>query len=220
MSVTDLPLLTARTHRPALPPLHTEGHPTMTADTPVRHLDFLPLDDVVPAARNPKGHDLDGIQRSITRFGFVSPAVIDQRTGRMVAGHGRVLALRAMRDAGQSPPAGVQLDADAWMVPMLVGWSSRSDAEAEAFLVADNEWTVRGGWDDAGLGQMLADIAEADPDLMAVTGFTEDDLSKLLTGGDAPDDFPAFDDETIDTEHTCPKCGYAWSGSGGNAGEE
>jgi hypothetical protein len=27
----------------------------------------------------------------------------------------------------------------------------------------------------------------------------------------APDDFPSYDD-AIETEHTCPKCGYQWSG--------
>jgi hypothetical protein len=139
------------------------------------------LDDIAGAATNPKGHDLAGIQTSIARFGFVSPAVVDERTGRLVAGHGRILALQAMRDAGQTPPAGVHLDdGGRWLVPLLTGWASRSDAEADAYLVADNEWTLRGGWDEAELGDFLAALAGSDPDLLAVTGFTEHDVADLL----------------------------------------
>lgn len=141
----------------------------------------MPLDAVAQAARNPKGHDLPGIQKSIARFGFVAPAVMDERTGRLVAGNGRTAALQAMRDAGQSPPAGVQLDADGrWLVPLLVGWSSRSDAEAEAYLVADNQWTVVGGWDNTALAALLDDISTVDGELLELTGFSEDELVKML----------------------------------------
>ena len=151
------------------------------SDSSRRQIDYTPLDGIAAAVRNPKGHDVDGIASSIARFGFVGPVVPDERTGRLVAGHGRILALQAMRDAGQSPPAGVRLaDDGTWLAPVLVGWSSRSDAEADAFLVADNEWTIRGSWDDAQLGDLLDDIAAADPDLLAVTGFTADDVLALV----------------------------------------
>jgi DNA modification methylase len=117
----------------------------------------------------------------------------------MVAGHGRVLALRAMRDAGQTPPAGVRIDASGgWLLPMLVGWSSRSDAEAEAYLVADNEWSFRGGWDDQALANLLQDLIDADPDLLAVTGFQQADLEALLVSaaadvGGSADEMPSDD---------------------------
>jgi site-specific DNA-methyltransferase (adenine-specific) len=167
-----------------------------------RHVEYAPLDALVTAVRNPKGHDLPGIEASIARFGYVSPSILDGRTHQLVAGNGRVLALRAMRDRGQAPPAGVRLaDDGTWLVPVLNGWASRSDAEADAYLVADNEWTVRGGWDDEQLGAFLTGIADADPDLLAVTGFTADDLAALL-GDDSreqarplhgdPDDAPSL----------------------------
>lgn len=171
----------------------------MTANTDLRAIEYVPLDEVSDAVRNPKGHDVAGIQASIARFGLVAPSVIDERTGRLVAGHGRLAALRAMRDAGQSAPAGVRTDASgAWSVPMLTGWSSRSDAEADAYLIADNEWTVRGAWDEIELAELLQDVMEADPDLLAVTGYAESDIIGLLGGpagadriaGD-PDDAPS-----------------------------
>jgi DNA modification methylase len=171
-----------------------------TGPTEQRHLEYLPLDDLAGAVRNPKGHDLPGIEASIARFGFVSPSILDGRTHRLVAGHGRILALRGMRERGQAPPAGVRLaDDGGWLVPVLNGWASRSDAEADAYLVADNEWTIRGAWDDDQLGTFLTTIADADPDLLAVTGFTTDDLTTLLTDGTAPHGRgdPADDDEEI-----------------------
>lgn len=153
---------------------------------PDRRLTYMPLDDITPASRNPKGHDVDGIQASIGRFGYVAPSVIDERTGRLVAGHGRIDALRAMRDAGQDPPAGVRLAAGGtWQLPVLRGWASRSDAEADAYLVADNEWTVKGAWNDGELGELLSDLVAADPDLLATTGFTDADLATLLADGDS-----------------------------------
>jgi hypothetical protein len=69
-----------------------------TTDT--RRLEYVPLDDLQPAARNPKRHDLPAIGRSIDTFGYVEPVVLDERTGRLVAGHGRVEQLRAARDGG------------------------------------------------------------------------------------------------------------------------
>ena len=34
----------------------------------------------------------------------------------------------------------------------------------------------------------------------------------LLKGSEPPEEFKTFD-LNIQTEHTCPKCGYEWSGS-------
>lgn len=166
------------------------------SDARARRIEYVALDQVAQAARNPKGHDLAGIQRSIARFGFVAPAVMDERTARLVAGNGRTAALRAMRDEGQSPPAGVQLDTDGgWLVPLLTGWSSRSDAEAEAYLVADNQWTVVGGWDNAGLAQLLDDISTVDKELLELTGFSEDELVAMLNEAEVSAEPGDEDDE-------------------------
>lgn len=148
-------------------------------------IDHVPLDDLAPAVRNPKGHDLAAIRASITRFGFVAPAIRDERTGRLVVGHGRCEALRAMRAAGEPAPAGVEVDqAGAWLVPVRVGWSSRSDVEAEAYLVLDNQQTIAGGWDFDELAAVVADLVATDRGLTEVLGFSSDELADLL--GDLP----------------------------------
>lgn len=166
-----------------------------------RRIEYLPLDTITPAIRNPKRHDIDGIANSIRRFGFTQPALRDERTGRLVAGHGRLQAAVALRDAGETPPAGITVDSDGtWLAPVVRGWASRSDTEAEAYLVADNRWTEIGGWDNTELASLLQDVAASDAELAAIAGYSDEDLEHLLAdlgpeelppaGATDPDDIP------------------------------
>jgi len=141
----------------------------------------MPLATIEAASRNPKRHDREGIRASIGRFGVAELPLVDERTGRLVAGHGRVDQLVAMRDEGQVPPDGVQLGDDGgWQLPVVRGWASRSDAEADAYLVASNKLTSNGGWDDEQLGELLSEL---DDDLLGLTGFGTDELTALLAAG-------------------------------------
>lgn len=153
-------------------------------------IDYRPLADVVRHEANPKDHDLPLIIDSIRRFGFLDPVVIDQRTGIMAAGHGRVEALTILEQwvkAGEidqqgrpyEVPAGVDVDdAGGWRVPTVVGWESADDLEAEAVLVALNQTTVEGGWDDEALLALLERLAAAEVAFDGI-GFDEHDLSDL-----------------------------------------
>lgn len=68
------------------------------------------IDDLVEWPHNPKDHDLEELKRSFLRFGFVQPILVDETSGRIVAGHGRVQALISWRDEdGRDPPARVVL---------------------------------------------------------------------------------------------------------------
>lgn len=150
--------------------------PRKTVPTPPRHIDYLPLDDLIPAERNPKQHDIDGLISSVEQFGFVAAGVLDERTGRLVVGHGRAAALREMRERGDGPPAGVVVDAQGrWTVPVTRGWSSTSDDQAERYLIADNQWTILGGWNDELLAEMLRDL-----DTLDGTGYDAADLDDLV----------------------------------------
>lgn len=153
-----------------------------------RTLIYLPLDDVEGAFRNPKLHDLGPLRGSISRFGFTVPALRDERTGRLVTGHGRIEVLASMRQAGQDPPAGVRVDEHGrWLVPVICGWASRSDAEADAYLLADNRHTERAGWDRQQLADILAELAELDHDLTVAAGWDPGELDDLLKANEAPD---------------------------------
>jgi hypothetical protein len=137
-------------------------------------IEYRVLDDVVEAERNPKDHDLGAVITSIRRFGFVNPAVEDSATGRLVAGHGRLAALRAMHEAGEAAPAGIGIDdAGRWHMPIVVGARFVTEAEAEAYVVADNRLVELGGWDEPMLAEILGGL-----DLDGV-GFDADDLERM-----------------------------------------
>lgn len=144
-----------------------------------RRLEYEPIDELAPASRNPKRHDLVALRASVARFGYVEPVVVDDRTGRLVAGHGRLEDLQALRGGGNQPPPGIEVDeSGAWLVPVVRGWASRTDAEADAYLVASNRTTELGGWDSASLGELLGELS-ANEDLVG-TGYDNDSLAALL----------------------------------------
>jgi hypothetical protein len=151
-----------------------------TTTSPARRIEYVPLDDVATAERNAREHDLPKLVGSIRTFGFTIPLLPDDRTGRLVAGHGRLAALQRMRADGEPPPDGVDAADGEWRVPVIRGWASRDDDHAKAVSVADNRLSEIGGWDDGTLAELLEEIVDIDPTLLDVTGFTTDDLDKLL----------------------------------------
>lgn len=150
-------------------------------------IEYVALAGVKPAKRNPKGHDDDLLDESLDRFGYVEPVLMDERTGRLVAGHGRLGRLKAREKSGAAAPAGIVAGRDGWKLPVVRGWSSADDAEAEAYLIASNRLVEAGGWADGEtLAAMLQSIAGSDAALSGV-GYTPEQLGDLLAGlGPAP----------------------------------
>src|SRR5688572_25262262 len=98
-----------------------------------RRIEYMRLDVLEGAVMNPKRHA--SLAASFTRFGFADALILDERTGRLVAGHGRRDQLRELHAAGSPAPEGVRTDSEgAWLIPVQRGWSSISDGDAEAFL--------------------------------------------------------------------------------------
>lgn len=145
-----------------------------------RYVAYVELGEIRHAARNPKRHNVPGIAGSISHHGLGEIPMRDERTGRLVAGHGRIKAIEQAWMQQDPPPEGVRVnDQGRWLVPVLAGWASKSDADAEAYLVGSNEWTIRGGWDPVELTDVLIDLGQAD--LLEVTGYTEDNLADLIS---------------------------------------
>jgi hypothetical protein len=141
-----------------------------TRPTPRAPFGLVPLDDLRPARRNPRVHDVSLLVTLLRRFGLGATPVLDTRTGRLVAGHGRTLALRWMRDHGELPPEGVERANGAlyprevvrpiWLVPTRFVRTA-NDLEAEAMLLADNRAPENSGWQPDTLHAMLDDLARA-----------------------------------------------------------
>lgn len=147
--------------------------------TSSRQVKYLPLSELEENPKNPKTHELQTVGESISRFGMIDPIVRDERTGFLIAGHGRKNSLEALKNNGETPPEGVQVtESGEWLVPVLTGWGSRSDSEANAALIALNRTTEIGGWDDEALAELLDELAEVEDGLEG-TGYTEATLKEF-----------------------------------------
>lgn len=148
------------------------------------------LDVLVPASRNPKGH-ADTIRTMIERFGYTTPIELDERTGRMVAGHGRLEKLVELkRDNAIEVPKGIVVDVDGeWKVPVLRGWASVDDDEAEAYLVGHNR-SGEGGWLRDPLHELLTDLASREQ--LHATGFDQSYIDDLALMAAPPVDLDAL----------------------------
>jgi hypothetical protein len=49
---------------------------------------------------------------------------------------------------------------------------------AEAYLIANNRTSEKGGWEERMLAEVLTDVRDADQDLLAATGYTDEDLAR------------------------------------------
>lgn len=137
--------------------------------TDLIRVEYEYFDEVQMWPRNPKDHDIHEIRKSFVRFGFTSPILLDEGTGQLVAGHGRLETLQLMLDSGQDPPNRVEIAEDGrWKVPVLRGVRFDNFAEAEAYLLADNRLTEIGGWDLDVLSTILSEIVDVDGALEGV----------------------------------------------------
>ena len=85
------------------------------------------------------------------------------------------------------------------------GWSK---SKRRAYVIADNKLALNAGWDSTALTNELRALLEEEFDL-GLIGMSAAELASMFPT--APEEFGAIDDD-LATEHTCPKCGYQWSG--------
>src|SRR5690606_21224868 len=127
--------------------------------------EHLPLDALVPYARNSRTHRPEQIAQvaaSIREFGFTNPVLMDGEGG-ISAGHGRVMAARQL---GLSEVPCIRL------APL-------TGAQKRAYVIADNKLARNAGWDDALLALELRDLG-SEGFALHLTGFSDEELDNLL----------------------------------------
>lgn len=151
----------------------------MDQDWPAQSSELWPIEKITPYARNSRTHSDEQVAQiaaSIREWGWTNPILVDENGG-LIAGHGRLLAARKL---GLS------------QIPTMVakGWS---EAQKKAYVIADNKLALNAGWDLELLAVELGDLQGFDFDLL-LTGFSDDELSKLLAekteGNTDPDEIP------------------------------
>ena len=152
------------TTRPATPivPATVNGNGATPAHiAPQLRALVVPIDSVELHPRNPRLGDVAAIAASLARFGQLKPIVVQRSTGYVCAGNHLV---RAALSLGWTEIAANVEDLD--------------DAEAIAFMLADNRAADLGGYDDTLLAAILAE--QQAEDNLAATGYDADDVAALL----------------------------------------
>jgi DNA modification methylase len=131
-------------------------------------IEHWPIERLIPYANNPRLHseaDLEKLAASMLEWGWTNPVLADEQ-GVLIAGHGRVAAAAKL---GLTEP-----------IPVIVarGWS---EAEKQAYRLADNELAARASWDPELLRSELGELKFSGFDLELI-GFEPDRLEEILAG--------------------------------------
>lgn len=145
------------------------------------NVELRPIADLVPYDRNARTHSkqqIAQIARSIERFGFTNPVLVDDEGG-IIAGHGRVAAAKQL----------------GWVKVPTLPLSHLSEDEKRAYILADNKLAENAGWDEELLAIELQGLIDVDFDL-DLTGFSTTEIDIVLDG--PLDKGPTEVDERLD----------------------
>jgi len=138
--------------------------PESSAAVPLR-VQRVPLASLVPDPGNARSHpkaNVDAIVASLRRFGQAEPLVVQAGTRRVIAGHGRLLGMKAL---GWTACDIVELDV--------------SGTDATALGIALNRTGELAEWDDGALARILEQLRTEDGGLDGV-GFSTAEIDRLL----------------------------------------
>ena len=158
-------------------------------------IQYKPIADLIPYARNSRTHDeaqIAQIAASIREFGWTNPVLLDGNNG-IIAGHGRVLAAQKL---GETQVPTIEL-------------GHMSESQKRAYIIADNKLALNAGWDNEMLALEIADLKDAGYDL-GLTGFSLDEIdliSKEINFDPATEEEQGKLDELEPKWVACPHCG-------------
>ena len=163
--------------------------------TTTKELQLVPIDKLIPYINNARTHSPDQIAKlraSLREFGFINPVIID-KDYTIIAGHGRCAAAK---EEGLTE------------VPCVLA-DHLTEAQKKAYIIADNRMAMDAGWDEELLRVEIEALEAEDFDPL-LTGFDEDELSKLFDDGNDTED----DDFDVEAELEQPaftKPGDVWT---------
>jgi len=131
-------------------------------------IQWVPLESVQLNPENPRLNEpaVEPVMRSIARFGFRVPIVVNRRTNLIEAGNTRWKAAQRMG-----------------LTEVPVIFADDDEVTALAFALADNRTAEIAQWDEPALAGLLRRL-EAEDELTS-SGFSDDDLGSLLARLDA-----------------------------------
>jgi len=128
---------------------------------------YREIQQLVPYPRNARTHSKRQIRQiadSIGAFGFTNPVLVD-RSGTIVAGHGRVEAAKLL--AMKKVPT--------------ISLENLSEDQIRAYILADNKLAEKAGWDNAILAIELQHLTSIDLGFeVSLTGFEIGEIDLIL----------------------------------------
>jgi hypothetical protein len=128
---------------------------------------YRPPSELKPHPKNARTHSrkqIDQIAGSMRRFGFTAPVLVDDES-QILAGHGRVEAALLL---------------ELTEVP-TIRLGDLSEADARAYIIADNRIAENAGWDSERLADEFRFFSELEGDFdMTVTGFDLAETDALI----------------------------------------
>ena len=128
-------------------------------------IEYRQIDSLTPYTGNARTHSdaqIAQLAASIKEFGFTNPILVDGTNG-VIAGHGRILAARA-------------LGMDSLPCVELAGLSY---TQRRAYILADNKLALNAGWDAEMLAYELDELRDAGFDI-GLLGFEAGELNDLI----------------------------------------
>ena len=152
------------------------------------------LKKLIPYEGNARIHDekqIRQIARSIKRFGFNNPILVDEQNV-VIAGHGRLAAAQKL---------------GLLQVP-VIRLSHLNAKEKKAYILADNRLAEKSSWKHDQLAMELKELSvDADFDL-SLTGFETPETDLILYGQGSADKSEVLDDYVYVPR--CVQCGDVW----------
>ncbi len=143
---------------------------------------YWPIDRVIPYANNANHHPRNQIrklQRSLKKFGWTNPLIIDGQ-GNLICGHGRLEAAKRNGDKE---------------VPVII-LDDMSEADKRAYIIADNRLAQDASWTQDMLRSELSGLVDLGYEV-ELTGFDTFEIDGIINfdddasdGGEDRVDFP------------------------------
>src|SRR4051794_31106765 len=140
--------------------------PAMSREATRLVVTYRSIESLSPDPGNARTHpraQVDQIESSIRAFGFTNPILVDS-DGRIIAGHGRLLAAKAL---GLTKVPTIEL-------------GHLSEIQKRALRIADNKIALGAGWD---LDLLKIELSEIEVEMdLSITGFSTGELDVSLNG--------------------------------------
>lgn len=150
-------------------------------------IEYVPLSRLAPMLGNPRRNAaaVGPVAESMKRFGWTNPILARRSDCVVVAGHTRLEAAKRLK-----------LD----KVPVI--WLDLDPVSSRLYNLADNKLSQISEWDAGPLAEMLRELSKEDAAGLAIAGFGDDEVKKLLaetSGGPGltdPDETPEVPEHT------------------------